>query len=149
VPGQGNAGVATTTPSFPGFPAGVTSGSYDMTFDMTLASSYNASYVTANGGTPASAFAALKAALNNGTAYFNIHTTMYPGGEIRSFFAPESYQIMSSMQTFNNLPEAITNASTGDIIQQINNAVETAPIELPMGLIFDFQAPFTLAVNIP
>lgn len=43
VPGQGNAGVATATPSFPGFPAGVTSGTYDMTFDMTLSSSYNAS----------------------------------------------------------------------------------------------------------
>ena len=32
--------VATTTPTFTGFPSAVTSGSYDMTFDMTLASSY-------------------------------------------------------------------------------------------------------------
>jgi len=36
----GNAGVATTTPYFAGFPIGVTSGSYDQTFDTTI---YNAS----------------------------------------------------------------------------------------------------------
>src|SRR5271166_1000975 len=29
VPGTGNAGVATTTPTFAGFPSGVTSGTYD------------------------------------------------------------------------------------------------------------------------
>ncbi len=85
VPGTGTAGVATTTPTFPGFPAGVTSGTYDMTFDMTLASSYNTSYRNNNGGTPASAFAALKAALNDGKAYFNIHSSAFPGGEIRGF----------------------------------------------------------------
>lgn len=78
-----NAGVATTTPTFPGFPSGVTSGSYDNTFDMTLASSYNAGFITANGGTVSSAFAALFSGLQAGQAYFNIHTTSFPGGEIR------------------------------------------------------------------
>src|SRR3569832_2134212 len=39
-PFSGNAGVATTVPTFPGFPLGVTSGSYDQTFDLSLASSY-------------------------------------------------------------------------------------------------------------
>ena len=57
VPGTGTAGVATTVPTFTGFPLGVTSGMYDHTFDMTLASSYNPAYLAANGGTPASAFA--------------------------------------------------------------------------------------------
>src|SRR4051812_36145752 len=33
VPGVGTAGVATTTPTFTGFPGGVTSGTYDHTFD--------------------------------------------------------------------------------------------------------------------
>ena len=35
-PGEG-AGVATTVPTFPGFPAGVMSGAYEMTFDTTQA----------------------------------------------------------------------------------------------------------------
>lgn len=77
------AGVATTTPTFTGFPGGVTSGTYDHTFDMTLASSYNAGFVTANGGTVPGAFAALFAGLQTGDAYFNIHTTSFPPGEIR------------------------------------------------------------------
>ena len=79
------AGVATPTPSFPGFPAGGTAGVYDQTFDMTLASSYRAGFITANGGTPASAFAALLAGLNADKAYLNVHTTFAPGGEIRGF----------------------------------------------------------------
>ena len=85
VAGTGTAGVATTTPSFPGFPLGVTSGTYDHTFDMTLTTSYNQTFINLNGGTPASAFAALKAALNNGRSYYNIHTSAFPGGEMRGF----------------------------------------------------------------
>jgi hypothetical protein len=83
-----NAGVATQVPYFPGFPIGVTSGIYDNTFDLTLASSYNPVFVTANGGTVAGAEAALLAALAAGEAYLNIHTTMFPGGEIRGFLTP-------------------------------------------------------------
>lgn len=78
-----NAGVATTTPTFTGFPGGVSSGSYDHTFDLTLASSYNAAFITANGGTVSGAFAALFQGLRAGDAYFNVHTTNSPGGEIR------------------------------------------------------------------
>ncbi len=84
VAGTGTAGVATA--NFPGFPFGVMNGTYDNTFDMTLASSYNASYLSANGGTPSTAFAALKNALSAGKAYFNLHSTTFPGGEIRGFF---------------------------------------------------------------
>ncbi|MES2795943.1 MAG: CHRD domain-containing protein [Bacteroidota bacterium] len=81
----GTAGVATTTPTFAGFPGGVTSGSYDNTLDMSLASSFNPSYVTAHGGTPTQAWADLKAAMLDGKSYFNIHTSSFPGGEIRGF----------------------------------------------------------------
>jgi hypothetical protein len=84
-PGTGTAIVATTTPTFTGFPSGVTSGTYDRTFDMTLASSYNPAFVTANGGTVPSAEAALFASLAAGTSYYNIHTTNFGGGEIRGF----------------------------------------------------------------
>jgi hypothetical protein len=88
VPFTAAAGVATTTPTFTGFPLGVTSGTYDHTYDMTMASNYNPAYITANGGTPTSAEAALFASFNNGTAYLNIHTTVVPGGEIRGFLVP-------------------------------------------------------------
>lgn len=81
----GTAGVATTTPTFAGFPLGVTSGTYDNTLDLTQASSYNPAYVTANGGTTAGAEAALLAAIAAGQSYLNIHTTVVPGGEIRGF----------------------------------------------------------------
>jgi CHRD domain len=80
---QGNAGVATITPSFTGFPSGVTSGSYDNTFDMTLESNYRGAYLAANGGSVANALNALLADLDSGRAYFNVHTTSFQSGEIR------------------------------------------------------------------
>lgn len=83
-PVTGTAGVATQVPSFIGFPLGVTAGTFNNTFDMTLASSYNPSFITANGGTVASAETALLNALLGGQAYFNIHTLQFPGGEIRA-----------------------------------------------------------------
>lgn len=85
VPGAGTAGVATTTPTFAGFPSGVHSGTYVNTLDLTLASSYNPAFVTANGGTTASAEVALINALNQGRAYWNIHSTFSAPGEIRGF----------------------------------------------------------------
>ena len=97
VPRAGAVGVATTVPTFTDFPSGVTSGTYDHTFDMTLASSYNPSFVTANGGVDG-AFSALVAGLDAGTAYANIHTSLFPLGEIRGFLAPipepETYGMM-------------------------------------------------------
>ncbi len=82
------AGVATTTPSFPGFPLGVTSGTFLSLFDLTLAASWNPAFVANNGGSTAFAEAALAAATADGTAYFNIHSTLFPGGEIRGFLQP-------------------------------------------------------------
>ena len=82
------AGVATQVPSFTGFPTGVTSGTFSQTLDLTLASSWNASFITTHGGTPASAEAALVGGLAAGEAYFNIHTMQFPGGEIEGFLTP-------------------------------------------------------------
>lgn len=88
VPFAGTANVATTTPTFAGFPSGVTLGNYDNTLDLTQASSFRAAFITASGGTVAGAEAALAAAMAGGMAYFNIHTTAFPGGEIRGFLQP-------------------------------------------------------------
>ena len=101
-PGAANVGVATQTPSFTGFPAGagVHAGSYDHTFDMSLASSYNAAFITANGSTVSTAFNALVAGLDSGNAYLNVHTSSFPGGEIRALLVPvpepETYALMLS-----------------------------------------------------
>lgn len=80
----GNAGVATITPTFTGFPSGVTSGTYDHVFDLTSSGTYNPSFITAQGSL-ANAESALLAGLAADQAYLNIHTTTFPGGEIRGF----------------------------------------------------------------
>jgi hypothetical protein len=84
VPGDGTVGVATIMPTFPGFPSSVTSGLYDETFDLKLASSFNPAFITANFDVDG-ARNKLLAGLDDGTAYLNIHTTVFPGGEIRGF----------------------------------------------------------------
>jgi CHRD domain/PEP-CTERM motif len=80
-----NVGVATTTPTFTGFPLGVTFGTYSHLFDLTLASSYNPAF---DGATPALQEATLVAGIETGDTYLNIHTTNFPGGEIRGFLVP-------------------------------------------------------------
>lgn len=85
VPREGRAGVATTLPTFPDFPLGVTAGSYTETFDLLNLATYNPNFVTANGGNVESARLAFLAGLASGRAYLNIHTTAFPGGEIRGF----------------------------------------------------------------
>jgi CHRD domain len=85
-PGSGTAMIATALPTFPDFPFGVTSGNYDSgLLDLTSASSYNPGFIVAHGGTAGSAEAALIASAAAGTSYIDIHTTMFPGGEIRGF----------------------------------------------------------------
>lgn len=81
------AGVATSTPRFLGFPTGVTSGTYGTTLDLTSSGSWNSSFIAAQGSISA-AEAALLAAMADGRTYFNIHTTNFPGGEIRGFLQP-------------------------------------------------------------
>ena len=88
----GNVGVATRAPAFTDdFPLGVTSGTYSPhTLDLTQAGTYLPAFLTAQGSI-AAAEAALVNGIQNDETYFNIHTTMFPGGEIRGFLvaAPE------------------------------------------------------------
>jgi hypothetical protein len=86
-PPGSNAGISTPLPSFPGFPTGVTSGSYNMTFDLSQASSFNPAFVTAQGSLD-NARNALLAGMSNSNAYLNIHTQQFPGGEIRALLSP-------------------------------------------------------------
>jgi hypothetical protein len=82
-----NAGVATTVPAFPGFTLGTTFGTFSSAvFDLTQPLIYNTTpitgFVALQGGLP-QAEAALIAGIQNGQTYFNIHTSLNPGGEIR------------------------------------------------------------------
>ena len=92
-----NAGVATTTPTFLGFPLGVLAGTYDNTLNLTLASSYNPAFVTLVGGL-ANAETSLVNGLLGGLTYLNVHTSAFPGGEIRGFVVqvpePETYALL-------------------------------------------------------
>ncbi len=86
--GAGTVGVAVTPGTLPGFPVGVTAGSYQAIIDLTLAESYTATFLNNFGaGTAIGAETALAAALAAGTAYFNIHSSFAGGGEIRGFLA--------------------------------------------------------------
>jgi hypothetical protein len=85
-PGTGTVGVAVTPGTLPGFPVGVSSGTYQYNdLDMLLASSYTSTFLTGSGGTAAGALSRLLSNLDTGNAYFNVHSNAFPGGEIRGF----------------------------------------------------------------
>lgn len=84
IPGTGTAGVMSRTPTFLSFPAGIQTGSYDSIFDLLNSSTYGTAFLT-NQGSVAAARSTLLASLNSGSAYLNVHSTTYTGGEIRGF----------------------------------------------------------------
>jgi hypothetical protein len=86
-PGTGNASVAVTPGTLPGFPTGLTSGTYSILLDLTDTSTYTSGFLTANGGTVAGASAGLLAAMQERRAYLNIHSSTFGGGEIRGYIA--------------------------------------------------------------
>jgi hypothetical protein len=80
--------VATTTPTFLNFPLGVTAGTYDATFDTLTASTYRPGLLTLVGGSLPAAEQELFNGIIQGRAYLNIHSSVFGGGEIRSFLQP-------------------------------------------------------------
>lgn len=85
----GTVGVAVTPGTLPGFPVGVMAGTYATTLDLTQSSTYTVGFLNNfGGGTVAGAEAALLQGLFDRRAYLNIHTNVFPGGEIRGFLAP-------------------------------------------------------------
>ncbi|MGB5559063.1 MAG: CHRD domain-containing protein [Paracoccaceae bacterium] len=94
--GAGTAGVMTAVPYFPSLAVGVISGNYDMTFDTSQASTFNPSFVTAQGSL-ANAEASFFASLASGTAYLNLHSSVYPGGEIRGFLQPAAIPLPATL----------------------------------------------------
>ena len=87
VPGAGTIGVAVTPGTLPGFPAGVSSGSYaSPLIDLDDPASFTAGFMTNfGGGTTSGSTAALLAGIDEGKAYFNVHSNTFAGGEIRGF----------------------------------------------------------------
>ena len=73
MPGTGNVGVATETPTFSNFPLGVKSGKFDQSYDLLADATYNAPFLAAN-LTASGAEAALIKGLLEGRAYLNIHS---------------------------------------------------------------------------
>ncbi|WP_017667450.1 CHRD domain-containing protein [Sandarakinorhabdus sp. AAP62] len=73
-----NAGVAIDF-----LPPSLSAGSFSRLYDLTLASTYTGGFITASGGTAALAQARFLTALDAGQVYFNLHTSTFPGGEIR------------------------------------------------------------------
>lgn len=85
--GSGIADVATQLPTFDLFPTGANVGSYEHEFALADAATYNPDFILASGGTVSTAMLALFGALDQGKAYFDIHTTAYNDGEIRGFLS--------------------------------------------------------------
>jgi hypothetical protein len=86
VPGVGTIGVAVTPGTMPGFPAGLSAGSYTSPLlDLTASATYTTNFLTNFAGSLVNAEATLIAGFDAGLAYFNVHTNAFPGGEIRGF----------------------------------------------------------------
>ncbi len=78
----GTSGVATP---FNDFPTSVRAGLYEQTFDLNAASSFSPAFINSNGGDVTAAREILLKGIGLNQSYLNIHTNLFPGGEIRGF----------------------------------------------------------------
>lgn len=79
VPPGTNGPVAVPLASLPA----VASASYSNAFNLSMAGTFGAGFLSARGGDVSMARTDLLAALDGGLAYFNLHTEAFPDGEIR------------------------------------------------------------------
>jgi hypothetical protein len=78
-------GTAPIAVPFPDFPTDVHAGTFSNAIALGDAASYDPAFVSAHGGTVQGAASALVDAINANEAYVNIHTSLYPEGEIRGW----------------------------------------------------------------
>jgi hypothetical protein len=78
-------GTAPPAISFVDFPLGVRDGLYERMFNLSDAGTYDPAFLSAHGGAVATARDFLLAGINANTSYLNIHSSLYPAGEIRGF----------------------------------------------------------------
>ena len=100
-PLTGVAPVATMLPSLADFPMGVTTGTYERSFNLDDPGFYSPDFLSANGGTPQTAASALIYGINAHQAYLNIHTAAFPAGEVRGFLVsaipePDSWAMLGA-----------------------------------------------------
>lgn len=107
-----NAGVATTTPTFVGFPTAVRAGAWDNTYNMAVNTTWSTSFINANNGTPAGAEAAFATGVAAGRSYLNIHSASFPGGEIRGTLVLHSFVPAASSRT-SSLAAALNSLGAG------------------------------------
>ena len=81
-PFTGTAGVAH---GLVGFTTGLQSLTYSNLVDLSSSAAYGSAFMAANGGTALNAEAGFASHMAAGKMYLNIHSTSYPGGEIRGF----------------------------------------------------------------
>ena len=82
-PFSGTAGVAVDAPTLP-IPIGVLAGSFGAALDLDDANNFSAGFITASGSLN-QAISRFVAGLSSGQVYLNIHSSTFPGGEIRGF----------------------------------------------------------------
>jgi hypothetical protein len=78
-------GTAPVAVPFPDFPLGVHAGNYSRAIPLGEEMSWDPAFMSAHGGTASGATSALVDAINANEAYVNIHTNLYPNGEIRGW----------------------------------------------------------------
>ncbi len=97
VPFAGTAGIAVDSPSLP-IPLNVSAGSFGATLDLDDPNNFNTTFLGGVGAPTGPAIARFIAGMNNGQAYLNIHSTAFPGGEIRGFMrVPEPTSLALSL----------------------------------------------------
>lgn len=78
-------GTAPVAMAFRDFPIFEHRGLFGRLIDLTVAETYDPTFLMAHGGTAAGARNFLIAGINANQAYLNVHSSLYPAGEIRGF----------------------------------------------------------------